>query len=261
MPLSLSARIDDWLAAPPARARVGWIGRYSFAHRGLHGAGVPENSPAAFAAAIERGYGIECDIQRSGDGEPMVFHDWDLDRLTGETGAVAARSAAELERIGLTGSTDTIPSLRRFLDQVAGRAPLLIEVKSRRDLPVSGLCAAIRDRLSGYAGPHGVMSFDPRVSRWFSSHCPQTVRGLVVSEEGAGGLAGRLRRRLALWHARPDFLAYDIRDLPSRFAARQRGRGLVLASWTVRSAALLERARLHADAPIAEGAGIGAAGE
>jgi glycerophosphoryl diester phosphodiesterase len=102
------------------------------------------------------------------------------------------------------------------------------------------------------------MSFDPRVSRWFARHSPETVRGLVVTEEGVKGLRGDLRRHLALWHAKPDFLAYDIRDLPSRFAASQRARGVPVATWTVRSPELLERARLHADAPIAEGEGIAA---
>ena len=83
-----------------------------------------------------------------------------------------------------------------------------------------------------------------------------TVRGLVVTEDGAKTLAGMVKRRLSLWHARPDFLAYDIRDLPSRFAAAQRKRGLPLLTWTVRSAELRERAALYADAPIAEGAGV-----
>jgi glycerophosphoryl diester phosphodiesterase len=99
------------------------------------------------------------------------------------------------------------------------------------------------------------MSFDPRVSRWFARHSPQTVRGLVMTEEGDKGLRGNFRRHLSLWHAMPDFLAYDIRDLPSRFAAAQRKRGLPVPSWTVRTPELLERAALHADAPIAEGAG------
>lgn len=257
MRLSLLAPIDGWLAPPPDARKVGWIGSRTFAHRGLHGPGVPENSPTAFTAAIAHGLGIECDVQRTNDGQAMVFHDWELDRLTGESGPVIARSADELGAIVLSGGTDAIPSLRRFLDQVSGQVPLLIEVKSKRELGIVPLCLAVRRDLEGYRGPHAVMSFDPRVSRWFARHSPATVRGIVMTEENDKTLTGRLRRHLALWHAKPDFLAYDIRDLPSRFAASQRRRGLPLASWTVRSPELGARAARYADAPIAEGAGVG----
>jgi len=260
MPLSPFAPIDRWLAPAPDPGKVAWIGAYVFAHRGLHSAGIPENSPAAFAAAIFGHYGIECDIQRSADGQAMVFHDWELDRLTGESGPVARRSAAELGVIALTHGEDHIPTLRQLLDQIAGRVPLLIEIKSRREMQVGPICLAVRDVLEGYQGPHGVMSFDPRVSRWFAQHSPLTARGLVVTEENDKAARGRIKRHLALWQARPDFLAYDIRDLPSCFAASQRRRGLPVASWTVRSAELRERAALYADAPIAEGLGIARAG-
>ncbi|MBW8753077.1 MAG: glycerophosphodiester phosphodiesterase [Sphingomonadales bacterium] len=256
MPLSPFAPIDRWLAPAPEPRKVAWIGEHVFAHRGLHGAGAPENSPSAFAGAVARGLGIECDIQRSGDGQAMVFHDWDLDRLTGESGPVAKRSAGELGRIVLTGSADSIPTLRQVLGQIAGRVPLLIEIKSRKGMPVAPVCLAVRRVLEGYLGSHAVMSFDPRVSRWFARHSPMTVRGLVVTEENDKTLPGRIKRHLALWQARPDFLAYDIRDMPSRFAAGQRRRGLPVASWTVRSEELRERAAQHADAPIAEAAGI-----
>lgn len=254
--MSLFAPIDNWLAPPPAETKVGWIGGTTFAHRGLHGAGAAENSPRAFAEALARGFGIECDIQRSADGQAMVFHDWELDRLTGESAPVAGRSAAQLGAVRLGETEDTIPTLRQLLDSVAGRVPLLIEVKSKREIEVEPICIAVRDELAGYDGHHAVMSFDPRVSRWFAQHSPQTVRGLVVTEENDRGLAGTLRRQTMLWHARPDFLAYDIRDLPSSFAAAQRKRGLPVATWTVRAPELLQRAAIHADAPIAEGAGI-----
>lgn len=252
----LFAAIDRWQAPAPAEAKVGWLAQHTYAHRGLHGAGVPENSPSAFSAAIARRLGIECDVQRSGDGQAVVFHDWDLERLTGQAGAVGDFSAAQLGGIALTGGEDTIPTLAATLAQVHGQVPILIEVKSRRDRRVNALCLAVRRVLEGYRGEHAVMSFDPRVARWFATHSPHTVRGLVVSEENARTLSGRLRRRLALWHAKPDFLAYDVRDLPSAFPEAQRRRGLPVLTWTVRNADLAERAALHADAPIAEGLGL-----
>ncbi|MEY4472283.1 MAG: hypothetical protein RL671_587 [Pseudomonadota bacterium] len=252
------AAIDNWLSPPPNPAKVGWLGQCGYAHRGLHGAGLPENSPAAFAAAIARGMGIECDIQLSSDGQAMVFHDATLDRLTAEQGRLADRSAAELGRIKLTAGDDTIPTLRQLLDQVAGKVPLLIEIKSPKGKPerIPALCMSVRRVLEGYQDPHAIMSFDPRIVRWFAAHSPLTVRGLVVTEENDKALPGMVRRYLSLWHARPDFLAYDVRDLPSRFAAAQRRRGLPVTTWTVRSPECRERAAAHADAPIAEGAGV-----
>ena len=258
MPSLPFAALDNWLSPPPRPARVSWLGQWAYAHRGLHGTGLPENSPAAFAAAIAHGMGIECDIQRSRDGRAMVFHDAVLDRLTGEQGRVADRSAAELGRITLTGGSDTIPTLRQLLDQVAGQVPLLIEIKAPkgRASRIPALCLSVRRELEGYAGDHAIMSFDPRIVRWFARHSPLTLRGLVVTEEDDKALPGMIRRRLSLWHARPDFLAYDIRDLPSRFAAGQRKRGLPVLTWTVRNPEYRDRAAAHADAPIAEGAGL-----
>jgi len=254
----LSALFDRWLAPPPAPRRVGWLGHVTYAHRGLHGPGAPENSPTAFVRAAEAGYGIECDVQRSRDGQAVVFHDWDIDRLTGEAGPVLERSAAQLAAVTLSGSADAIPSLRQVLDIVDNRVPLLIEIKSRKGIRVAPLCLAVRRQLEGYVGKVAVMSFDPRVSHWFARYSPNTVRGLVVTEDGARRTAlARMRRHLALWQARPDFLAYDVRDLPSPFAASQRRRGIPVLTWTVRSAELRDKADNHADAAIAEGGGIG----
>jgi glycerophosphoryl diester phosphodiesterase len=250
------SRLDALFAPAPDAARVAWLKGREYAHRGLHGAGRVENSPSAFAAAIEGDMGIECDVQLTGDGRAMVFHDWELDRLTEERGPVAARTAGVLGRIALRGSEDRIPTLREFLALVAGRVPLLIELKSRREIDPAPLCAAVRDDLLGYRGEAAVMSFDPRVCHWFRRHAPGRVRGLVVTEENARGWRGAVRRRLALWRSAPDFLAYDVRDLPSGFASTQRRRGLPLLTWTVKTSALREVAAQHADAPIAEAEGV-----
>ena len=255
--MSLFAPLDRWFAPASDKARVGWLKQATYAHRGLHGEGLVENSPSAFAAAIERGLGIECDVQRSRDGEAMVFHDWDLDRLSSEHGPVKVRDAAELGQIALGATGDTIPTLADLLSQIGGKVPLLIEIKSKREVRFAPLCFAVRRALEGYRGPVAVMSFDPRAMRWFARHAPHIVRGLVVTEEGRRTLSGRLRRHLSLWQARAEFLAYDIRDLPSRFALAQRARGLPLLTWSVRSPDLAERARGCGAAPIAEGAGVG----
>ncbi len=248
----LSRLIDNWRSPLPDPAKVAWLGDWDYAHRGLHGREVPENSPSAFADAIDRGIGIELDVQRSRDGRAMVFHDWEFDRLTDEKGPVIARNAADIEQIMLKGNDDKIPQLGRTLEQIAGRVPVLIEIKSKFDRRTASLCLAVKRALEGYKGQHAVMSFDPAVSSWFLRHSPRTLRGLVITEEGRQNWRGALARRTALWHAKPNFLAYNIANLPSKFARAQRERGLPVLTWTVRTEEQRQRAIEHADALIAE---------
>ncbi|KLE34482.1 glycerophosphodiester phosphodiesterase family protein [Aurantiacibacter luteus] len=232
-----------------------WLTRHAYAHRGLHGSGVPENSLAAFEAAIARGYGIECDLLPSADNRAVVFHDEDLQRLTGQAGSTRRTRVGELTAMRLSGSDETIPTLRDMLALVAGRVPLLLELKSVRGEHISALCRAVRRDLEGYRGEVAVMSFDPRIPAWFAARMPHLPRGVVMTEENARTLTGALRRWLALAKSRASFLAYDVRDLPSRFATRS---GLPLLTWTVRSGALLDAARGAGAAPIMEGPGVAA---
>jgi glycerophosphoryl diester phosphodiesterase len=251
MPSSLSARADALLAPPPAAARVALLTPGPFAHRGLHGGAVIENSRAAFTAAIAAGHGIECDVQLAADQVAMVFHDDRLDRLTDATGALIDRAAAALATIRLKGTDEGIPRLDEMLAIVAGRVPLLIEIKAK-DRAAAPVCRAVRRAVEGYAGRFAVMSFNPEVGHWFRVHAPGIVRGLVVTEAHKRGLRGRIERHLSLWRARPDFLAYDVRDFPSRFAAAQRARGLPVLTWTVRGVEAEQVAAHHADAIIYE---------
>jgi len=255
MPLSLLNPLDRLFAPAPDARRVDWLGQWHYAHRGLHDGltdgPVLENSMAAFDAAIAAGIGIECDVQRSSDNKPMVFHDYILERLTGARGAVAARTAAELKSIALRGGNGTIPELEEMLDHVNGRVPVLIEIKAD-SARTGGLCLGVRRALEGYGSNAAVMSFNPAVVAWFVRNAPHILVGLVITQEQDQGWAGRLKRHFMLWTARPQFLAYDVRDLPSAFAAAQRQRGFPVLAWIVRDEAQRAMAERHADAPIFE---------
>lgn len=256
----LLALLDRLLLPAQACARAGWLTGSIYAHRGLHGPGVPENSLAAADAAIARGFGIECDVQRSHDGQAIVFHDWTMERLTGGAGTIRERTSADLARAtlldedGLAVPGQGVPSLRALLDRIDGRVPLLIEVKSRAPQRIAPLCLAVRRLLEGYRGPVAVMSFDPRVPAWFRRYSPHVVHGLVVTEEGRRTLLARVKRHLALWRARPQFLAYDIADIANPVVRLARRRGVPVLTWTVRTPEDARRAAAYADAPIAEGA-------
>lgn len=235
-------------SSPSRRTELARLIAKPFAHRGLHGQAGPENSRAAFEAAIAAGHGIELDVQAALNGEPVVFHDYELDRLTDAHGRVADLDLEEINRLKLKGSGETIPSLEEVLALIDGRVPLLIEIKSGSP-SYHQLCYWVAGYLRHYRGTVGVMSFNPRVGHWLARHDARPLRGLVVSEQGKTYLRGRMERWFSLFRARPDFLAYDIRDLPSRFASSS---GLPVLTWTVRTFEERARAAKHADQIIYE---------
>jgi glycerophosphoryl diester phosphodiesterase len=251
MPLSLFAPLEGLIAPAPPESRIAFLKSQPYAHRGLHGRAVVENSRAAFRAAIALGHGIETDVQAARDGEAMVFHDATLDRLTNTEGAVAAYTPDELGRILLEGTSETIPQLPEILSLIASKVPLLIEIKANGPR-VAPLCLSVRRALEGYTGAVAIMAFNPMVCAWFHANAPRIVRGLVVSEEGKRNLKGRFERWSSMATAKPDFLAYDVRDLPSRFASAARARGLPVLTWTVRDAEAERRAFAYADEAIYE---------
>jgi glycerophosphoryl diester phosphodiesterase len=233
-----------------------WLTKWTYAHRGLHSDAVPENSLLGARLAIEAGFGIECDIQRSADDHPMVFHDWEFGRLTDGEGGPATSSADEMQKLHYVGSEEHPATLAQLLDLISGKVPLLVEIKSKAGYDIGRSCKIVADALHEYSGEHAVMSFDPRVARWFHRHSRGTLAGLVMREDKQGHTQQAWQRYIALWIAQPDFLAYHIHALPSPMVAALREKGFPILTWTVNSPDLRERASAYADVAIAEGAGI-----
>jgi glycerophosphoryl diester phosphodiesterase len=234
------------------------------AHRGLHdrAAGIVENSRAAFAAAIAAGYGIEMDIQRSADGEAMVFHDDEMPRLTGLPGLVRDYGAAQLSATPLTGGGETVPTLAEVLALVAGRAALLIEVKDQDGAlgpDVGPLEGRVAELLSGYRGPVALMSFNPHSVAALAEVAPGISRGLTTCafDSADWSLPDYRRAELAdladVGRTGAAFVSHDHEDLASPAVARLKARGLPILTWTVRSAAEEAAARRVADNVTFEG--------
>jgi glycerophosphoryl diester phosphodiesterase len=224
-------------------------GSAGFAHRGLHGPGVPENSLAAFRAAIDAGAGIECDLRLSRDGVAMVFHDRDLNRLCGTDVSPESLYADALMTMRLDGGEESIPLLGQLLELASETTPLLLELK-RGPGPISQLCRAVESSLRSYSGPVAVMSFDADVGRWFSEHAPHIRRGLVLD-----GRDSWWRREAKLRRARPDLIAVRVDAITRPWVARCRESGVDVACWTVRTASERETAAVHADSLIWEADG------
>ena len=236
-----------------------------FAHRGLHDAARarPENSRAAVRAAVAAGYGIEIDLQLSRDGHAMVFHDYDLGRLTSETGPVRRRDAAGLGQIRLSGGDEGIPDLPEILALVAGRVPLLIELKDQHGQmgETDGtLEAATAAALADYPGPVAVMAFNPHMVIAMSARAPRIPRGLVTCAFPARNWPLLREETRARLRTIPDydaagaaFVSHAADDLDSPHLARLRARGAHVLCWTVRSRETEARARRVADTITFEG--------
>jgi glycerophosphoryl diester phosphodiesterase len=249
------ATLDRRLAAAPDAARVAFLRAHDFAHRGLWGGPIPENSLAAARAAIAGGFGIECDVRLSRDGTVIVFHDADTERLTGRPGTLANMATHDITALRLGGGEERVPTLAQLIGLIAGRVPLLIEIKTDTLAQTAPLCLAVRRVLEGYRGPAAVMGFNPEVGHWFATHAPKTVRGLVMTEHRDGrfqAFRNAITRRLAVKRARPDFLAYDVRFLPSSLPTALKATGLPVLSWTVRGPNDRAVVAAHADRPIFE---------
>lgn len=206
---------------------------------------------AAFDAAIAGGLGIECDVRASRDGIAFVFHDAALTRMAGRAETVATLDAATLDRIILPDG-GTIPRLSALLARCGGHTPLLVEIKAE-GRKVEAVCAAVARDLAAWPGaPVAVMSFNPWAVRWFVRQRVGQVNGLVVTQQDKGRLRGRIERALALWLSKPDFLACDIRDLPSRLSRHAQARGMPVLTWTVRSHGDRASAAAHVDQIIFE---------
>jgi glycerophosphoryl diester phosphodiesterase len=244
-------------------AGLEWLTARPIAHRGLHdaAAGAIENTASAFAAAIAGRYGIETDLQISADGEAMVHHDGELGRLTEGNGRLAEMTAAEIKQVRFRQSGDRILTLGELFELVAGRATLLLELKSRFD-GERRLVRRVADLVAHYSGPAAVMSFDPGLIEAVRAIAPAVPRGIVAerhyADPGWDGLPPSERRRMAfLLHGRrtrPHFIAYSVQDLPAAGPLVARAVfGLPLLAWTVRGDDDRRRAARWADQIIFEG--------
>jgi glycerophosphoryl diester phosphodiesterase len=244
-------RAPDWLMARPV------------AHRGLHDAarGVIENMPGAVQAAVAGNFSIEVDIQLTADGEAMVHHDDALGRLTEGSGALLGKSAAELRAVKFKNTAERMMSLDDLLTLVAGRVPLVIEVKSHFDGDRK-LVKRMADVLASYSGPVVGMSFDPDQVLALREIVPGLPRGIVAQRNYDDDYWKKLTREqrdsmLYLRHGfrtEPHFVAFWVNQLPAPAPWIARNIfGCPLLAWTVRTPEQREWAARHADQMIFEG--------
>ncbi len=230
---------------------LAWLTRRPIAHRGYHDLNKTrwENTLSAFQASAEKGFAIECDVHLSSDGVPVVFHDGDLKRLAGTQGYIWQRTAAEMAALRIGGTQDHAPSLQEMLDLVAGRVPLVIELKGipGRD---AGLVAKVAELLKSYKGEAAIMSFDHWLIREFPTQAPGIPAGLTAW----GDKPHEFEAHFSMLGHGISFVSYGVAHLPNPFISFVRTRlSMPVITWTVRDQASVERTFAHADQMTFEG--------
>lgn len=233
------------------------------AHRALHNESCAENSASAIRGAIRAGYGIEIDVQSSSDNVPMVFHDYDLARLTDQRGPIAQRHADELTQIALKGGGGTILTLEEVLKIVSGQAPLLIEIKDQDGSlgpNVGPLERAICEILEGYKGDVALMSFNPHSVAACHAAAPNLPRGLTTCPYDEQDWPTVPERRRSVLRSIPDFervqasfISHQQDDLAAEAVAALKRRNVTILCWTIRSKEAEAEARKIADNITFEG--------
>ena len=231
---------------------------WAYAHRGLHGNGVPENSMQAFRLAKEAGYGIELDIHLLKDGSLAVFHDSPLVRTTGAEGRIEDLTAEDLKNYRLEGTDETIPLFQDVLDLYDGAAPIIVELKEVGNC--ADLCEAACKMLDEYKGAYCLESFDPRCIGWLRKHRPDLIRGQLTENYFRGSKAKLpwylklvLRHQMLNFLTRPDFVAYRFADRKtfSNTLCRKLW-GMQGVTWTIKTKADFDTAVAEGWLPIFE---------
>lgn len=235
------------------------------AHRGFHNedAGVIENTPSAVQAAVDKGFGIEIDVQETADGDPVVFHDYTLDRLTEASGKVIERPTSSLTSVSMKTGGDKLWLLQDLFDLVDGKAPLVVEIKSLMRPDAQGdFVRTVVDQVAAYKGPVAIKSFDPDMVSIVKSRNRNVLRGIVAEATQTGAMYRHisrtdrfiLRNMLHAVRTTPNFISYGISDLPHAAPSFFRKvLGIPVMAWTIRTREQRERAAIYADQIVFEG--------
>lgn len=223
-----------------SKHNLDWMVETPIAHRGLHDAkkGIHENTLSAAKAAIAGGYHIELDLQPSLSMTPMVFHDYELNRLTAKQGETRDIETKTLEGISIFGTNDTIPTLETFLDLVDGKVGLVLELKGEEGRD-EGFVSNVAALLASYKGDACIMSFDHHLLYDARKVAPNLALGLTAYGDET---TYEIHRQIAE-ACDVDFVSYDVKKLNTRFVREFRQTGRKVISWTVKS----PKDKLHSD--------------
>lgn len=229
---------------------IAWIRNCYFAHRGLFNEEFPENSIKAFENAIKNDFAIELDIQFTKDKKVIVFHDYTLERLTGDKRNISDLNYEEVKKLNLLNTDEKIPLLEEVLELVDGKVPLLIEIKNCSDIINLGNETA--KLLQNYSGKYAIQSFDPCVLKWYKKNNKSVLVGLLIGSYKGIEKVNHCKdvvidfKRFFLEY-KMDFLSIDSYDIKNLAIKTFRFFRIPILSWTIRSESELKEIKEFVD--------------
>lgn len=229
---------------------LSWLTQRPIAHRGFHDMNnlVWENTMSAFSLAADAGFAIECDLHYASDGVPVIFHDDTLDRVCSIPGKVREKTSAELGLLSIGGTKDRIPKLAHLLDLAAGRVPLVLELKGKKE-DDEGFAESVLETLEGYDGHIALMSFDV----WLLEELKALGAPYPVGLTAFGDQPEILEQHKKAMALGLDFTSYYVEHLPNPFISGLRAHGVPVITWTVRNKEAVEKTFANADQMTFEG--------
>jgi glycerophosphoryl diester phosphodiesterase len=235
---------------------VVWLRDCPIAHRGLHDSAIPENSTPSFEAAISKDLCIELDVRRSSDGKFVVFHDDNLYRMTGHNALVHKTPYSVIRNLRLAGTEYQIPLLENVLELIAGRTPLLVEVKKHDKTDEESVVRLLREYREKYNGKFAIQSFHPLVVKNIKKLSPESLCGLLSSDFKDRKMhrlyKAAIKNARLFFMAKPDFISFEINSFPNKRISKFREQGLLVLGWTVMTLGEIEKAKILCDNIIIE---------
>lgn len=240
---------------------MAWLTTKLIARRGIHDkkSNIPENSLQSFAFAIEKGYPIELDVSLTKDSKLVIIHDKKLKRLFNLDTYLSDATYEELSKLKIQNSNESLPLFSEVLAFVAGRVPLLIEIKNEGK--VGPMESMVYEDLKKYQGKYAIQSFNPYTVKWFRINAPNVLRGQLagsnivsdyeVEYQGTSQLPWYksilLKNLLLNFESKPNFIAYEVKYTSNDYAKNLRKLGVPIIGWSIQDQAEYDKVKAAYD--------------
>lgn len=205
------------------------------AHRGLHSKDIIENTISSFIKAMELGYTIELDTHILKDNTIVIYHDYNLKRLTNVNNAIENLTYPQLSQIKIKNKYN-IPTLEKVMDIINGKVPLLIEIKTKKNN--NQFLVELLELLSNYKGKVALQSINPQVIEWLYKHKVTYPIGLIILNELNYKLLRKYKKMV-------DFLSVYKKHLPFKT-------NKIVIGWTIKTIKELNKYKPISDNLIVE---------